>query len=85
LPRIFFTRQIRIDSYKLEKVSQSRNITDVIRARDNGDTYDPLGFLHQKSVVNGLRVSFSVRICEDHAIVHMWRYLVEVLSIQKLL
>ena len=51
---------------------------------DDGDTYDPLGSLPQEFAVNGLRVSFSVRICEDCASVNMWGYVVEVLSIQKL-
>jgi hypothetical protein len=51
---------------------------------DDGDTYDPLGSLPQEFAVNGLRVSFSVRICEDCVSVNMWGYVVEVLSIQKL-
>jgi len=51
---------------------------------DDGDGYDPSGSLPQEFAVDGLRVSFSVRICEDCASFHMWGYVVEIISISQL-
>jgi hypothetical protein len=51
---------------------------------DDGETYDPLSSLPQEFAVDGLRVSFSVRICEDCASVTMWGYVVEVIFIARL-
>ena len=51
---------------------------------DDGDCYDPLASLPQEFAVDGLRVSFSVRICEDCISFHMWGYIVEIISIARL-
>ena len=51
---------------------------------DDGEHYDPLSSLPQEYAVDGLRVYFSVRICEDCASFHMWGYIVEIISIARL-
>lgn len=50
---------------------------------DDGEKYDPIN-LGAEFQVDGLRVSFEVKIREDMVSTHMWGTLVEIVKIEKL-
>lgn len=50
---------------------------------DNGEHYDPTN-LPANYMIDGLRVKFTVKILSDVYSVHMWGYVVEIISIKKI-